>query len=201
MGVEVEYKLRVADADELARLMQSPEVEALRITPWAETRMKTTYYDAPDGRFATRKWTLRRRMENDKSVICLKTPLPERNKRGEWEIESDALDLAAVERLLLLGAPREFLVMYGDGALAPVCGAEFLRRSAMLEFEDGSRAEIAADSGVLFGPTERMPLCELELELYRGESAQTEALARRLCQTYGLHFEPNSKVSRARSLR
>lgn len=200
MGIELEYKLRVVDAAALQELLSSPEVEALRIGPWRETRMKTAYFDAADQRFSKRHWTLRRRMENDTAVICLKTPLVGQEGRGEWQIEADAPDSEAIERLLQIGAPQELIWMYGDGQLSSVCGAEFLRRSAMLEFPDGSCAEIAGDCGQLFGLTQSLPFTELELELYRGAPTATKALADTLCAVYGLHPEPLSKVARARQL-
>lgn len=201
MGIELEYKLHVEDEAALLRVLAAPEIETLRATPWKQTQMKTTYFDAPDGRFSARHWTLRRRMENEVSIVCLKTPLPGQTARGEWQLEADEIDRAAIDRLLALGAPAELEALFGDGALVPVCGAEFLRRSAMLEFADGSRAEVAGDHGRLFGATESTTFTELELELYGGAPAATRALADALCQAYGLHDEPKSKLARARALK
>ena len=201
LGIELEYKLHITDQTELERVLVSEEIEAVRITPWKETRMKTTYFDTADRRFSERHWTLRHRTENGIGIVCLKTPLPDRCARGEWQIEADAPSLDAIERLLQCGAPQELLWMYGDGQLFPVCGAEFLRKSAMLQFFDGSRAEAAGDCGRLFGPTETLPFVELELELYHGTAEATKALVSALCRTYGLHEEPLSKVARARRLK
>lgn len=201
MGIELEYKLRAADARTLARVLASPEVAALRIEPWRETRMKTTYYDTPDRRFSARRWTLRRRTENDTSIICLKTPLAVGEGRGEWQLEADAPTRETIERLLQIGAPQELRTLYGDGRLVPVSGAEFLRTSAMLEFPDGSRAELAGDCGKLLGATQSLPFTEAELELYRGEPTATKALAAALCAAYGLCEEPLSKFARAAALK
>ena len=201
MGIELEYKLHVEDEAALLRVLAAPEIETLRATPWKQTRMRTTYFDTPDGRFSARHWTLRRRMENEVSVVCLKTPLPGQTARGEWQLEADTIDRATIDRLLALGAPRELEALFGDGVLVPVCGAEFLRRSTMLEFADGSRAEVAGDHGRLFGATESTTFTELELELYGGAPAATRALADALCQAYGLHDEPKSKLARARALK
>ena len=201
MGIELEYKLHVEDEAALLRVLAAPEIETLRATPWKQTQMKTTYFDAPDGRFSARHWTLRRRMENEVSIVCLKTPLPGQTARGEWQLEADEIDRATIDRLLALGAPRELEALFGSGVLVPVCGAEFLRRSVMLEFPDGSRAELAGDHGRLFGATESTVFSELELELYGGAPAATRALADALCQAYGLHDEPKSKLARARELK
>mgnify|MGYP004663745203 CR=1 FL=1 len=201
MGMELEYKLHVPDESVLLHVLAAPEIEALRAAPWKQTRMRTTYFDTPDGRFSALRWTLRRRMENETSVVCLKTPLPGQTARGEWQLEADEIDRATIDRLQALGAPRELEALFGDGVLVPVCGAEFLRRSVMLEFPDGSRAELAGDHGRLFGATESAVFTELELELYGGAPAATRALADALCQAYGLHDEPKSKLARARALK
>ena len=37
--------------------------------------METTYYDTPRGDFSRLRWTLRRRLENGRSVCTLKVPL------------------------------------------------------------------------------------------------------------------------------
>ena len=71
----------------------------------------------------------------------------------------------------------------------------------MLQFPDGSRAELAGDCGVLHGQTERLDFTELELELYEGEPTQMLALVASLCKRYGLVEQPKSKFARARSLK
>lgn len=163
--------------------------------------MKTTYYDSPDRRFGARNWTFRRRMEGDTSVVCVKTPHKESHTRGEWQVNADRLDEAAIEALLLAGAPKELLLLYGMGDVFPICGAEFTRRRVILQFPDGSRAELAGDCGILHGQTERMSFTELELELYGGAPTQMLALVALLCKRYGLSEQPKSKFARARSLK
>lgn len=201
LGKELEYKLLVKDEAALLQILRDPEIAELASSPWQETAMKTTYYDSPDRRFSLRHWTLRHRQEGTRSVVCVKTPQKESHTRGEWQIEAQRPDEAAMEALLESGAPKELLFLYGAGDIEPVCGAEFLRRHMMLTFPDGSQAELAADRGILRGKTEQLSFCELELEHYGGSPAQMLALVRRLCQRYGLCEQPRSKFARARSLR
>ena len=82
----------------------------------------------------------------------------------------------------------------------PVCGAEFVRRAVTLPV-DGSVAELALDLGRLFRQDRQAPLCEVELELYKGAPEEMLQLVRYLCDTYGLKEQPRSKVARARSLK
>lgn len=201
MGKELEYKLSVPDEATLLRIWGDGEILALAVGAPEETRMKTTYFDTAERSFAAHHFTLRRRLEGERSVICLKTPAAETHARCEWEIEGEVIDDDAIDRLLRLGAPRELLAFYASGTLRSICGAEFLRRHVMLEFSDGSRAELACDCGNLHGETERIPLCEMELELYHGVAAEMIALVRRLSDRYGLREEPKSKFARARRLR
>lgn len=201
MGKELEYKLLVPNETALQNILQDAALADLTDGAWREIPMKTTYYDSPDRRFCTRRWTLRRRMEGDTSVVCVKTPHKESHTRGEWQVCADCLDDAAIDALLLSGAPQELLRLYGAGDVFPVCGAEFVRKCVMLQFPDGSRAELAGDCGVLYGQTERLPFTELELELYEGEPTQMQALLTSLCARYGLSEQPKSKYARARLLK
>lgn len=201
MGKELEYKLEVGDPELLEKIMADPQIEALSSEDFHQTAMRTEYFDSPNQRFSQRHWTLRRRQEGETSVICVKTPTGERHTRGEWQIIEKTLDDKAIIRLMEAGAPKELLFLYGAGDVEPVCGAEFQRKHKMLRFPDGSEAELACDQGLLLGKTENMPLCEVELELYKGAPEEMLQLVHYLCDTYGLKEQPKSKVARARSLK
>ena len=89
MGIEYELKY---SADPSAQ-------EAIRRElggRWVEYRMQTTYYDTPDGSLSARKWTLRRRLENGRSVCTLKTPAAGLG-RCEWETQCDTVEAACEE--------------------------------------------------------------------------------------------------------
>ena len=201
MGKELEYKLGVPGRELLDRILEDGIFSDLGQGEWKETPMKTTYYDTENRIFAARDVTLRHRMEGEKSIVCVKTPLPESHARGEWEISAPAVDDEAIGKLLEKGAPRELLHLYASGKILPVCGAEFVRRSRMLRFEDGSLAELAGDAGILRGQTETMAFAEVELELYGGAPDRMKELAEALCRKYGIHEQPRSKYARAKALR
>lgn len=138
MGKELEFKLAAANDAILDCLLGDPETAARMEGPIVCTPMETTYFDTETNAFRTNHWTLRRRQEGSRSVVCVKTPQPEPFARGEWEVEARAVDDAAIEWLLDFGAPRQLLQLYGEAPLRPVCGARFLRRSVMLRLADGS---------------------------------------------------------------
>lgn len=201
MGKELEYKLHVASKQALTAILADPEIAALRQGDWQERRMKTTYYDSVDRRFTSRFWTFRHRLEGEKSIVCVKTPTEDLHTRGEWQVEADGIDLNAVEALLFAGAPQELVFLYGSGDVAPICGAEFTRKSCMLRFSDGSLAELAGDSGILHGETEKVPFSELELELYEGNPGKMLGFYDYLKAQYSLQEQPLSKIARAMKLK
>lgn len=189
MGYEFELKYSAS----------SDALEAVRsqlCADWQTITMETTYYDDPLHRLSALHYTLRRRLENGISVCTLKTPMPD-GGRGEWEIHCDTIE-TAIEGLCKLGAPAELLFLTAQG-IAPTCGAKFTRLAAAME-QDGTVMEIALDQGILFGGSQQVALCELEVELKSGSKETAIRFARELAGKYGLTPQPKSKVARATEL-
>ena len=188
MGREFELKYAATEAELALLRSRYPQ-----LTPIA---METTYYDTPAGTLGKLHWTLRRRMENGKSVCTLKTPLPD-GSRGEWETECDKI-LNAIEPLCALGAPKQ-LALLTAGGVEPVCGAKFTRLAGRID-ANGCTVELALDRGVLTGGRKILPFAEVEVELKDGAEAAAVAFAEALARELGLRPEPRSKVARARAL-
>lgn len=201
MGKELEYKLEVKNEAALLKILEDEELAALAEGTFQETPMETTYYDTPEHRFIAHHWTLRRRQEGARSIVCVKIPDKASHTRGEWQTEAAEINEDAITRLVELGTPLELLALYGNGNVLPVCGAKFLRRSVMLRFPDGSSAELAGDCGILHGKEEQHSFTELELELYDGKPEEMLSLVQRLCTRYHLKEQPSSKFARARMLK
>ena len=189
MAVEFEIKFQATPEQQ----------EALRSVLAGETKeytMRTTYYDTPDGDLSARKYTLRRRMENETSVCTLKTPAKGLG-RNEFELNCDAIEDAIPELCRLSGLP-ELPGLLAKGVVVSF-GAAFQRTAITLERPD-CVLEIALDRGVLTGGGRKMPLCEIEVELKSGTEAAAKQYAKMLQVAYGLTQEPRSKVQRARAL-
>lgn len=201
MALELEYKLQLPSVDCLNEILVCPEITGLLESPFREIPMKTTYYDSDDNTFSRLHWTLRHRMEGEESVVCLKTPGSVARSRNEWQVLAPALTEESIQALIREGAPEKLMDYYRNAPPRPSCGAAFLRKCAMVTFSDGSRAEIAADQGEVFGAKGTHPILELELELHGGSPAEMTRLATLLCKTYSLKEQPYSKFARARSLR
>ena len=158
--------------------------------------METTYFDTADLALRKRKWTLRRRLENGKSVCTVKTPLPD-GSRGEWETENT--DFAAgAKALCAMGAPKE-IFDYVNHGVAPFCGARFTRLAKTIELPGGS-VELALDEGVLLGGGQELPFAEVEVELKSGEDSVARAFAGKLAAEFDLKEQPKSKLARAMAL-
>ena len=189
MGAEYERKYR-ADEDILTSVYTTFPAH------WQTIHMETTYYDTPSHALSTRRWTLRRRMENNRSVCTLKTP-GAGLERGEWEVDCDNIK-TAIEELCKLGAPAE-LTSFCEEGLIISCGAKFTRRAGTFTLRE-CVLEIALDQGVLLGGGNEIPLCELEVEHKEGSRKAVDAFAEELADIYGLQTEEKSKFARALAL-
>ena len=189
MGSEYELKYR-ADQESLRSIFTTFPAR------WQTISMETTYYDTPSHSLSRRRWTLRRRMENDRSVCTLKTP-GTGMERGEWEVNADSIE-NAVSELCKLGAPQELSDLCKEG-LVVSCGARFTRRAGTFTLRD-SVMELALDEGVLLGGGREIPLCELEVEHKEGSREEMERFAAELASLYNLQPEEKSKFARALAL-
>ena len=188
MGREFELKYRCTE-EAFSALQEA-------YSGFTAIEMETTYYDTFDGRLSNNRWTLRRRLENGKSICTLKTPHAD-GGRGEWEVECGSI-MAAIPELYHIGAPVELMSMCVSG-VGPVCGARFTRLALPLEVP-GATVELALDRGKLLGGNRESELLEVEVELKEGSDAAAIAFARVLEQRYGLVREQRSKYRRALGL-
>ena len=197
MATELEIKLRAEGAGQLREILQDPQVRSRAQGALREIHMRTVYYDTEDGALSARRWMLRVRQENEKSVVTMKTP-GEGHARGEWECEGKTPQ-AAIETLIAQGAPEQLRELTAGG-VQEVCGAEFVRLTQPLRLSEQTTCEICADGGNFLGGRRREPFFEVELELTRGEEAELLAFSRLLCEKYRLTEEQKSKFVRARQL-
>jgi inorganic triphosphatase YgiF len=190
-----ETELKYAPAKDFSKdmLFSLPE-----ISPFCgevrEIAMKTEYLDTKDSLAASRGVSLRRRVENGKSILYAKCNLctsGELSVRGEWQVDGDDLSLAA-ELLESAGAPTDFL----KGHPLEVCGrVSFVRHEAVVSLPEGLSFALSFDEGT-FG--ENAPFSEVELELLSGEPDDLLRFGRDLAEKYS--FTPESRSKYARSL-
>ena len=186
MGYEFELKFR-ADESTLSALRQNVAGDEKTY------QMHTTYYDAPDGSLSQKKYTLRRRMENDVSVCTLKVPTAGEG-RGEFEVLCDTITAAIPELCKLSG-----LAELAGITVTEVCGAKFTRVAKTFTWQ-GTTMELALDKGELYGGGRTVPLSEVEIELKEGKEETVRAFGAFLTAAYGLVPEKASKFRRGLAL-
>ncbi len=182
-----EFELKYAATDETLESVRK------KWEHWTRISMETTYFDTATGELSRKNCTLRRRMENGKSVCTLKTPAPGYG-RQEWELEKD-WGVETVKALFAKASLPE--IPFED--LAVRCGARFVRLAKTVEIPGGT-VEIALDQGVLLGKDREIPLCELEVEVKSGDETAACLWAEKLAETYDLKPERRSKFARASAL-
>ena len=201
--MEMELKYAVADQCVLDRIWNWKDILALSVGQPQQIHMQSQYYDTQSGAFSAKRWTLRKRQENHRCVIALKTPSKGSGPlqiRGEWECSGVGV-LESVDALLALGAPEELKTMIDGQLLIEICSAQFLRKTRVLQLDDQTTVELALDFGLLTGGNHSMDLCEVELELLTGNVALMETFGQTLGREFSLSIETKSKFVRAISLK
>lgn len=186
----MEYELKFQATPEVLAA-----VEAAFPGDWTQIRMETAYYDTPSGALSSRRYTLRRRLENGISVCTLKTPAG--SARGEWETECESIE-KAIPKLIELGCPADLERLVQEG-LAHICDAKFTRLAKKLTLPECT-VELALDRGELTGGGRTEPLCEIEAELKSGTVAACDAFGTELADRFALQTEEKSKFRRALAL-
>lgn len=188
MGREFELKFRadVAVISEIAEKYGS----------FTSISMETAYYDTAARTLSARHCTLRRRMENGRSVCTFKCPHKD-GGRGEWEVEADSLS-EGIPKLCQAGADPLLLQIAAED-FVEVCGARFTRLAKTLAVPGGT-VELALDRGVLLGGGQELAFAEVEVELKTGNDEAANAFAETLAETFRLVPEPKSKFARAMAL-
>lgn len=201
---EVELKL-AATGEAMDALIGSPLLRGHARSSLRSRQLVTTYYDTDDHRLARRQLALRVRQAGRKFVQTLKTASDGQGAevaRGEWEVELPdgtpqltAFNEPAVLDLTGLILPDE---------LRPTFETRFRRQAMLIEWPDANRQpaqiEIAFDRGTIRADSAEAPICEIELELKRGEPRALFELAQSLRALAPVRLQPQDKAARGYGL-
>lgn len=203
LSAEIELKLLLPGADTrqiAAQLAAIPCLAELRPT---EQRLRNIYYDSPEHELrragaALRLRSLRQRGGRARWLQTLKTAgsaIGGLSQRGEWEagVRSGELD-----PVVLQGTPWPQLDADGQlfARLAPCFETEALRTLRLYTADDGSRIEVVLDIGQVRAADARTELCELELELLKGQPDALFELAQHIAAELAVLPAPISKAER-----
>ncbi|MDB5440740.1 MAG: hypothetical protein JWM33_3167, partial [Caulobacteraceae bacterium] len=159
--------------------------------------LRAVYFDTPGAKLKAQGYSLRVRVEGEKTVQTLKWHDPDRpTDRREWEapVAGQGLDLKR-----LGSTPLAALLDWKLDQLSPVFTVE-VERHVVIRRKGGSRIELAFDSGQIIAGVRSEPIAELELELKSGQVADLYALARDLAKAGPQPMLFDSKSARGYAL-
>ncbi len=195
---EIELKLR-CDPAALARVRHHPAVASLLDGRARTETVVSRYYDDPAHRLRNAGVTLRLRRAGRRWLQTAKgegkavAGLHQRIEY-EWPLTQPRLD-----RSLLAATPWKKLFAAASD-LRLLFSTEVRRTSQPLAFADGTRAVLCTDLGKITAGTRRAPICEVEIELVRGDPGRLYDLARALAVDMPVGVGHLSKAERGDAL-
>lgn len=195
MSTEIELKLQL-HPEQVASLEQHP---LLRSKPEKTYDLVNEYYDTADLQLHQKRIAVRLRIKEGNWFCTVKTAedsVAGLSTRNEWEtlVPAHTLDFSHVE----LTSLRTFLEARIQ-QLKPVFSTNFRRRTWLVPV-GSTFIELALDQGTIFSSHAQEPICEIELELISGNTADIFKLSSELSQTLDLEALDLSKADRGYSL-
>ncbi|MEI6001863.1 CYTH domain-containing protein [Paraburkholderia bengalensis] len=206
MGMEQEIKLALP-SDQVGAATQWFIQRAGN--PGRTITLENRYFDTPALTLARAKAAVRVRRTPDGWLQTYKTVGASKDglhNRHEWEmpVKGNALEIDALLDACDDAPSKEALKQARD-ALIPLFTTNFSRTLWHVRIE-GADVEAAIDQGEIRadvnGQTRSSPICEIELELKRGDAGALNALSAELAQAvHGLRPDDVSKAQRGYRLR
>lgn len=197
MATEIEMKFEI-DPQHAAKLATLP---MLSRCPVETLQLHNTYFDTRDLQLKQQRIALRTRFDGRHWWQTLKSAgesVDGLHMRDEWECQVDSADLD-LGKLEQAGASSRTLDWLNGLSLLPVFTTRFQR--TLWLFEDPGRSiEIVLDRGEVNAGDRQENICEIELELKKGDLAALQQLARLLGGTLPLHPSNISKAARGYEL-
>ena len=197
MDQEIELKLLVADGAD--KIIQQQLLPSLAATVEVSTRVLANYYyDSPQRTLRKHDIGFRIRTHKGFTEQTLKTrgtTIGGLHQRPEYNIP-----LAQPQPELTLFAndiwPRDINVAELQKQLCLMFSTNFTRHLYLLTLPDNSQIELVWDKGEIATKQQKIPLCELELELKKGKPEHLFYLARRIAHLMPLRIGNASKAAR-----
>jgi inorganic triphosphatase YgiF len=192
MAQEVELKFLI-ESGGLPMLDALPVIgRRLRRAP--RKHIVTTYFDTSDRRFSDNGFALRVRKQDKNALLSIKQAGSVGSGREEWE-RPIAGDEPNVDNMCDSPA-ASLLPKNGDGAQLTPLYTVAVDRASFLVKEGAAQIEIAVDRGEIKRDGAELPVCELELELKKGDPRQLFAFAQRFIDKAPLRLSLVSKGDR-----
>lgn len=203
---EIELKLALPTSNPSSLAKQFAKTHLLARRKATHQHLHDIYYDTPEQLLSQQRIALRlRRVGTDEKPQWLQTlktggrSHSALSRRGEWEASVPSAELA---QSVLKSTP--WSTFDPDGtvfrALAPCFVTSFERTSWTVRRRDGSLIEVALDLGHITVGEKSASICELELELLRGQAAALFDLAQQFSRSIAVLPMTVSKAERGYAL-
>jgi triphosphatase len=196
---EIELKLELPE-QALARLTRSPLLRKVRHGTQRPAFLVSVYYDTDTQKLRKHGMTLRVRRIGRRHVQTVKQEISARSAlmdRCEWEH-----DIAGRKPNLALAREtglKSILSKKLQVSLKPVFETRVRRKVYPIRI-GRSEIELTIDKGTVSARRQSSPICEVELELKRGDAAELYKVARTLAEQMPIRLAVTSKAERGYAL-
>jgi triphosphatase len=207
MEYEIELKLlTIEDADEVIETKLLPHLKANIVTESFD--LANHYFDTPDRILRQHDIGLRIRGNNHKFEQTLKTAgksIGGLHQRPEYNVDLEESKKHIVKHpdlglFPLSSWPKTINVGDVQGRIETLFTTHFQRKVYLLEFLNGDTIELVWDLGEVTSGNKSIPICEIELELKKGDTKVLFDLAERIVGLMPTTIGTHSKAARGYSL-
>jgi len=181
MAQEIELKLTINPKD----IQKFEALDCFLNVEYQQQELTNTYFDTPDLKLHKARSAVRIRSKNAKDnkhyEMTLKAGGGVKNgmhTRNEWnfDLSSNKLD---VEKLFECTSLKGLIDLSEAESLMPIFSTDFKRKTWLVDF-DGAKIEVALDQGAVCSGAHQEPICEVELELIKGDESALLAFRKEL---------------------
>jgi triphosphatase len=207
--MEYEIELKLLTSEHAGEVIETKLLPQLKASITQETLVLTNhYFDTPDRALRQHDIGLRIRGNNQKFEQTLKTAgqsVGGLHQRPEYNVDLDESKKQNVKiptlRLFPVSAwPKTIDVDDLQAKLETLFTTHFQRKVYLLEFSDGNTVELVWDLGEVTSGNKSIPICEIELELKKGDTTALFDLAERIVGLMPTTIGTDSKAARGYSL-
>lgn len=199
MNSEIELKFYLRD-DSVAQI--EPILADFSILQNEVRHLRSVYFDTKQRQLRRWRMGLRIRSGDEQNVQTVKTAgrvVGGLHDRPEYNqvVEGSRPQLSRFENLPW---PEEVDLSELENALLPIFVTDFKRTTWLVDLQNETLVEVALDSGKLEVDGREEPICELELELVKGDVGQLFFLGEKLSSLGALILGSTSKAKRGYTL-
>ena len=192
---EIEIKLRLLDINQAKKIKQYfLELAEKDEKSFQKIDMRAVYYDTITGFLHDHRIAYRVRQENKNIVATYKSGTV--NKEGVFsriEINKNVKSLSPdISVFASEKSIWDVLKSVENSDFMPIVRTNFVRECIDINWH-GSLIEAAVDLGEVYGKNNKLPICEVELELKNGEEAALLELKKSLEESFSLRTSSISK--------